>query len=57
MVATLAVLFDLHCSQAFLLVNDLILHAVLLLVLEAIELLLLFVLLLMDIGLLGFLAP
>ena len=57
MVATLAVLLNLHGGQAFLLVHNLILHAVLLLVLKAIELLLLFVLLLDNLGLLSFLAP
>lgn len=40
------ILFDLHSGQAFLLVNNLILHAVLLLDLKVLELLFLFVLLL-----------
>ena len=55
--AALAVLLDLHRSQTLLLVYDLILHAVLLLHLEALELLFLLVLLLDYLGLFGFLAP
>ena len=54
--APLSVFFDLHCSQPLLLVHDLILHAVFLLDLEALELLFLLVLLLDDLGLLGFFA-
>jgi hypothetical protein len=44
--AALAIFLDLHCGQALLLIHYLILHAVLLLDLEALELLLLLVLLL-----------
>jgi len=54
--ASLAIFLDFHRSQALLLVHDLILHAVLLLNLKALELLFLFVLLLYHFGLLGFLA-
>ena len=56
MTATLTVFFDFHRGQAFLLVYDLILHAIFLLVLKAIEFLLLFVLLLHDLRLLALLA-
>ena len=55
--AALAVLLDLHRSQTLLLVYDLILHAILLLNLEALELLFLLVLLLDYLGLFGFFAP
>ena len=55
--APLAILLDLHRSQTLLLVYDLILHAVLLLNLEALELLFLLVLLLDYLGLFGFLTP
>lgn len=54
--AALAVFFDLHRSKPLLLVNDLILHAVLLFNLKVLELLFLFVLLFDYLGLLGFLA-
>ena len=55
--AALTVLFNLHRSQAFLLIHNLILHTILLLMLEAIKLLLLLVLLLYNLGLFGFLTP
>ena len=55
--APLAIFFNLHRSQSLLLVHNLILHAILLLHLEALELLFLLVLLLNHLGLLGFLAP
>ena len=55
--ASLAVLFNLHRGQTLLLVYDLILHAVFLFDLEALELLFLLVLLLDYLGLLGFFAP
>jgi len=51
----LALLLNLHLSQAFLLVNDLVLHAVLLLNLEIHVSLLLVVLAANDLGLLGLL--
>ena len=54
--APLAVLFNLHRRQSFLLIHDLILHAVFLLDLEALELLFLLVLLLDDLGLFGLFA-
>ena len=54
--ASLAILLDLHRCQALLLVHDLILHAILLLDFKALELLLLLVLLLDNLGLFGFLA-
>ena len=49
-----SVFFNLHRSQAFLLINDLILHAILLLHFKVRELLLLFILLLNYLGLLCF---
>jgi hypothetical protein len=52
--ATSAILFDLHRGQTLLLVNNLILHAVLLLYLEGLELLFLFVLLLDNLRLFCF---
>ena len=51
--APLAIFFNLHRSQTLLLVHNLILHAILLLDLEALELLFLLVLLLDDLRLLG----
>lgn len=54
--AALAILLDLHGSEALLLIDDLILHAVLLLDLKMLELLFLVVLLLDDLGLLGLFA-
>ena len=51
--AALAVLFNLHGSQPFLLVHNLILHAILLFDPEVLELLFLLVLLLDNLGLLG----
>ena len=54
--APLPVLLNLHRRKSLLLVHDLILHAILLLDLEALELLFLFVLLLDDLRLLGFLS-
>ena len=48
-----SVFFNLHRSQAFLLINDLILHAILLLHFKVRELLLLFILLLNYLSLLG----
>jgi len=57
MSTTLAVLLDFHSSEALLLVHNLILHAVFLLVLKAIELLLLLVLLLLDLRLFALFVP
>ena len=54
--ASLAILFNLHRCQALLLVHDLILHTILLLDFKALELLLLLVLLLDNLGLFGFFA-
>ena len=54
--ASVAILFKLHCCQALLLVHDLILHAIFLLDFKALELLLLLVLLLDNLGLFGFFA-
>ncbi len=52
--ASLTIFFNFHWGEAFLLVHNLILHAIFLLDLKVLELFLLFVLLLLDLGLLGF---
>ena len=53
--APLAIFFNLHRGQSLLLVHNLILHAILLLNFEALELLFLLILLLNHLGLLGLL--
>ncbi len=52
--ASLTIFFNLHWGKAFLLVHNLILHAILLLDLKVLELFLLFILLLLDLRLLSF---